>query len=79
MNIYDFTFINEPDGKKLVLAYDDAGYLNLYDEGIRIWRSRGDYGGFQTTFKRTAPTIMMESGVWAVKDRLLCRTGKYLL
>ena len=41
MNIYDFTFINEPDGKRLVLAYDDAGYLNLYDEGIRIWRSRG--------------------------------------
>ncbi|MDP2276647.1 MAG: VCBS repeat-containing protein, partial [Nitrospirota bacterium] len=70
VNIYDFTFIDEIGGKRLVLAYDDTGYLNLYDEGIRVWRSRGDYGGFQTTFKRAAPTIMVERGEWAVKDRL---------
>lgn len=70
VNIYDFIFINESDGKRLALAYDDAGHLNLYDEGIRIWRSKGDYGGFQTTFKRVTPTIMVERGEWAVKDRL---------
>ncbi|MBI1810486.1 MAG: VCBS repeat-containing protein [Nitrospirae bacterium] len=79
VNIYDFTFINEPDGKRLVLAYDDAGHLNLYDEGIRIWRSRGDYGGFQTTFKRAAPTIMVERGVWAVKDRLFMQNREILV
>jgi len=79
VNIYDFIFINEPDGKKLVLAYDDAGHLNLYDEGIRIWRSRGDYGGFQTTFKRAAPTIMVERGEWAVKDRLSMQNREILV
>jgi len=70
VNIYDFIFINEIDGKKMVLAYDDAGYLNLYDENIRIWRSRDDYGGFQTKFKRSTPTIMVDRGEWAIKDRL---------
>lgn len=86
VNIYDFIFINEPvgidsqrDSKRLVLAYDDAGYLNLYDEGIRIWRSKGDYGGFQTTFKRAAPTIMVERGEWAVKDRLFTQNREILV
>jgi len=79
VNIYDFIFINDLDGKRLVLAYDDAGYLNLYDEGIRIWRSRGDYGGFQTTFKRAAPTIMVERGEWAVKDRLFMQNREILV
>ncbi len=86
VNIYDFIFINEPvgidsqrDGKRLVLAYDDAGHLNLYDEGIRIWRSKGDYGGFQTTFKRVTPTIMVERGEWAVKDRLFMQNREILV
>jgi len=79
VNIYDFTFISEPDGKNLTLAYDDTGYLNLYDEGIRVWRSRGDYGGFQTTFKRAAPTIMIERGEWAVKDRLSMQNREILV
>ncbi len=86
VNIYDFIFINESvgidlqrDGKRLALAYDDAGHLNLYDEGIRIWRSRGDYGGFQTTFKRVTPTIMVERGEWAVKDRLVMQNREILV
>ncbi|MCG2710437.1 MAG: VCBS repeat-containing protein [Thermodesulfovibrionales bacterium] len=86
VNIYDFIFINEPvgidsqrDGKRLALAYDDAGHLNLYDEGIRIWRSKGDYGGFQTTFKRVTPTIMVERGEWAVKDRLVMQNREILV
>lgn len=79
VNIYDFIFINESDGKRLALAYDDAGHLNLYDEGIRIWRSKGDYGGFQTTFKRVTPTIMVERGEWAVKDRLFMQNREILV
>jgi hypothetical protein len=79
VNIYDFIFINESDGKQLVLAYDDAGYLNLYNEGLRIWRSREDYGGFQTTFKRATPVIMVERGEWAVKDRLFTRNREILV
>jgi len=79
VNIYDFIFIEEIGGKKLVLAYDDTGYLNLYDEGIRVWRSSGDYGGFQTAFKRAAPTIMVERGEWAVKDRLSIHNKEILV
>lgn len=70
VNIYDFIFINEAGGKRLILAYDDAGYLNLYDDGKRIWRSAEDYGGFLTKFKRPAPTVMTDRGEWAIKDRL---------
>ncbi|TAL22454.1 MAG: VCBS repeat-containing protein [Nitrospirae bacterium] len=70
VNIYDFVYINESDGRRLILAYDDAGYLNLYDDGKRIWRSAEDYGGFLTKFKRPAPTVMTDRGEWAIKDRL---------
>jgi len=79
VNIYDFTFIDEIGGKRLVLAYDDTGYLNLYDEGIKIWRSKEDYGGFQTTFKRAAPTIMVDRGEWAVKDRLFMQNREIVV
>jgi hypothetical protein len=70
VNIYDFVFI-ESEGKKLILAYDDANYLNLYDRGSRIWQSKEDYGGFITTFKRTTPTVMLDKGEWSVKDRII--------
>ncbi len=71
VNIYDFVYINEPDGRRLILAYDDAGYLNLYDDkNSRIWRSKEDYGGFLTTFKRSAPSFLVDRGEWSVKDRL---------
>lgn len=70
INIYDFSFINL-DGKRSVLAYDDKGYLSLYDaDGLRLWISKEDSGGFINTFKRAAPTIMVERGEWSVKDRL---------
>lgn len=71
VNIYDFVYLNESADRTLVLAYDDSDYLNLYDEkGGRIWRSKEDYGGLMTTFKRTSPTVMIDRGEWSVKDRL---------
>jgi len=71
VNLYDFVYINEPDGRRLILAYDELGYLNLYNnEGIKIWRSREDYGGFLTKFKKASPTIIVDKGEWAIKDRL---------
>jgi len=72
INIYDFVYINEPDGRRLILAYDDSGYLNLYDDkGDRLWRSKGDYGGFLTTFKSIPPSGLVDSGEWSIKDRLV--------
>jgi hypothetical protein len=71
VNIYDFTEIEGLDGATYLLAYDDDGYLNLYSQtGLRVWRSKDDMGGFLTSFKRPAPTIMVERGTWSVKDRL---------
>lgn len=80
VNIYDYVYIGEPGGGRSVLAYDDTGYLNLYDDrSIKIWRSKEDYGGFLTTFKRTAPTVMVERGEWAIKDRLFLRNREALI
>jgi len=71
VNIYDFAYMTEPGGKRYIISYDEKGYLNLYDSnGLRLWMSREDSGGFMNTYKRAAPTIMVERGEWSVKDRL---------
>lgn len=74
VNIYDFVYVDGSGAAKNVLAYDDSGYLNLYNEmGLRIWRSNDNYGGMLTTFKKAAPTVMVDRGVWSIKDRLFVR------
>ncbi len=71
VNIYDFAPMDGPDGARYILAYDDWGYLNLYNsEGLRVWRSKESFGGFLSTFKKTASTVMVDKGEWSVKDRL---------
>jgi hypothetical protein len=80
VNIYDFIYIDDPQtGKKLVLAYDENGFLNLYDDMDRkIWRSKSSTGGFLSTFKKSAPSTLTERGEWAVKDRLFLRNREIL-
>ncbi len=74
INIYDFVYLDGPDGTRYILAYDDSGRLNLYDEtGLRIWQSRENYGGFPETFKKTSPTVMVGRGEWSIKDRLFIK------
>jgi len=80
VNIYDFAFIEGADKEKLVFAYDEAGFLNLYDaKGVRVWRSKANTGGFLTTFKKQAPVAHMDAGEWAVKDRLAPRNREVLV
>jgi hypothetical protein len=80
VNIYDFSFVEGTGGTKYVLAYDDEGYLNLYNnEGLRIWRSKEDYPGFRSTFRKTAPTIMVDRGEWSIKDRLYPRNAEFFV
>ncbi len=75
VNIYDFVFMTGPDGVRYTLAYDNSGYLNLYNnEGLRVWQSRESYQGFRSTFKKRGPTIMVDKGEWSVKDRLFVRS-----
>ncbi|SPQ01750.1 conserved exported hypothetical protein [Candidatus Sulfobium mesophilum] len=79
VNIYDFAPVTGGTKEKAVLAYDDDGYLNLYDEkGTRVWRSGLSNGGFITTFKKQSPTVMAPSVTWSVKDRLLPLRGEVL-
>ncbi len=79
VNIYDFIYIDDPQTGRLILAYDEKGFLNLYDSsGIRIWRSKSGTGGFLTTFKKSAPSIMVDRGEWAIKDRLFLKNREIL-
>jgi hypothetical protein len=72
VDIYDFVSIVGDSKEKLVFAYDEDGYFNLYDDkGIRVWRSESSNGGFITTFKKQSPTIYAPSKVWSAKDRLV--------
>jgi len=73
VNIYDFQIVSAPDGRQAVLAWDENGFLGLYNEqGVKVWTG-GDFGGFppEFTFKKESPTIMRERGSWSVKDRLI--------
>ncbi|MBF0329485.1 MAG: hypothetical protein HQL10_10035 [Nitrospirae bacterium] len=79
VNIYDFQFIRAIGGEKGVLAWDHEGYLTLYNEsGVNVWRSRQDYGGFSISYKKEAPTVMVDRGEWAIKDRMLNNYGEIL-
>jgi hypothetical protein len=80
VNIYDFQFVDGPDKKKYLLAYDDAGFLNVYtEEGLRVWQSREPYPGVRAAFKRSAPTVMVSRGEWSVKDRVSMRNNEFLV
>ena len=72
VNIYDFVFFEDPKAGRLLLAYDENGYLNVYDENaMRLWRSKTSAGDFLTTFRKNAPSVMVDRGGWSVKDRLI--------
>ncbi|HYA31466.1 MAG TPA: hypothetical protein VED67_01820, partial [Thermodesulfovibrionales bacterium] len=80
VNIYDFQLVDGPDKKKYLLAYNDAGFLNVYtEEGLRVWQSREAYPGVHRAFKRTAPTVMVSGGEWSVKDRVCLRNNESLV
>jgi hypothetical protein len=77
VNIYDFTAIEGAGKEKLVFAYDEKGFLDLYDgKGVRIWRSKEDTGGFLRSFKKQSPSALVETGEWSVKDRLMRNQGE---
>jgi len=79
VNIYDFVYVDDPHTGRVILAYDEDGFLNIYDEkGIRIWRSKTDMGGFLSTFKKAAPTVMIDRGKWSIKDKLMLRNREVL-
>jgi len=79
VNIYDFVYFDDPLKGRIIVAYDEQGFLNAYDDkDFRIWRSKDNSGGFLTRFKRSAPTTMIDKGEWSMKDRLSLRSKDIL-
>jgi hypothetical protein len=79
LNIYDFQILTSANGTRVFIAWDNDGFLQLFDEkGVRLWMSRQDYGGVIESYKLSAPTIMIESGKWSVKSRLISRYSEVL-
>ncbi len=79
VNLYDFVYVDDPRMGRLILAYDDEGFLNLYDKDMRLWRSKNDMGGFLTTFKKSSPALSIDRGEWSVKDRLFLKNREVLV
>ncbi len=79
VNIYDFVFFDDPRLGKLTIVYDEKGHLNVYDDkAMKLWKSKSPSGGFLTTFKRSSPSIMVDKGEWAIKDRIFIRNANIL-
>jgi hypothetical protein len=79
VNIYDFIYLDDPQMGRFTIAYDEKGFINVYDsKNIRVWRSKTNTGGFLTIFKKAAPSIMVDRGEWAIKDRLFLRNSEVL-
>jgi hypothetical protein len=79
VNIYDFQLFNSPEGKQSVAAWDENGFLNVYNaEGIRLWVGKEDFGGFSTTFSKEGGSFIVDRGKWSVKDRLLLSNNELL-
>jgi len=79
VNIYDFQLFNSPEGKQSVAAWDENGFLNVYNaEGIRLWVGKEDFGGFSTTFSKEGGSFIVDKGKWSVKDRLLLSNNELL-
>lgn len=78
-NIYDYIYIGDPQGERLLLVHDDNGYLSAYDRNKRkIWSRQTRTGGFPRSFKKSAfrsqtPPVPDDNMEWSVKDRLYAR------
>jgi uncharacterized protein YqfB (UPF0267 family) len=80
INIYDFQLLVFPDKRKVIFLLDDNGYLHLYDgDGIKLWISKEDYGGFVTKFKKESLSPIVEKGYWYIKDKLITRNNEILV
>lgn len=79
VNIYDFVLFEDLRSNGLLLAYDENGYLTLYDRNaLKLWKSKTGSGGFLTKFTKNAPSVMVDRGQWSVKDRLLFKQNDVL-
>jgi len=79
VNLYDFVYIDDPQMGRLIFAYDNDGFLNLYDKDMRLWRSKTNTGGFLTSFKKSSSALSIDRGEWSMKDRLFLKNREVLV
>ncbi|MFQ3574660.1 MAG: hypothetical protein SNJ53_08540 [Thermodesulfovibrionales bacterium] len=80
VNIYDFSPIESPDGKKALLTVNDNGIVSIYsNRGIVLWRSPEDFGGSIKTYKKLSNIAMIDRGHWSIRDRLIPKAGGVLI
>ncbi len=79
VNLYDFVYVDDPQMGRLIFAYDDDGFLNLYDKDMRLWRSKTNTGGVLSTFKKSSSALSIGRGEWSVKDRLFLKNREVLV
>ncbi len=79
VNIYDFVIIEGPSKERNILAYDEKGFLSVFDEkGIRVWKSAASLGEFSMTFKKRSPVAHIQEKDWSIKDRLSVRSKEVI-
>jgi len=79
VNIYGFNYIGPKDHEhKYILSFDDAGYLNLFDDkGTRTWKSSTVYDVFSPYFMKERSSASADDNKWVVRGRLMSvRTGR---
>jgi hypothetical protein len=79
VNLYDFLYIDDPQMGKLIFAYDNDGFLNLYDKDMRLWKSKSNMGGFLTSFKKSSSAFSIDRGEWSMKDRLFLKNREVIV
>ncbi|MBI4699484.1 MAG: VCBS repeat-containing protein, partial [Nitrospirae bacterium] len=78
VDIYGFAPVDwHRNGGQQMIAFDDRGYLNLYNKDQLIWKSRDSYGKFDIEFRKKAFSIVNPDEKWYVKGRLVTvNTGR---
>ncbi len=80
INIYDFVSFKDREGRRLYLYINEENQLVLLNtEGLPIWRSPDDMGGFVKEFAREAPTIMVDRGNWHIPDRMVINNNEAMV
>ncbi|MBF0516334.1 MAG: hypothetical protein HQK97_04315, partial [Nitrospirae bacterium] len=75
INLYDFVYLSpeaqDPKSAPVMLYYDNANHLVVKNSaGSRLWRAKGNMGGFLREYKIPGPFIMIEGGAWHISDKM---------
>jgi hypothetical protein len=75
LGIYDFTFVDTPEGGKALVYYDRRGHISLADEtGTHLWRG-GFYGKPSQNFEQEQMETILPADEWYINDAMLRRGG----